>query len=241
MYKVLTNDKDLKLNLKVFKFNFNIIKEIYIVGLPAMIMQFLSSIMIGGLNIIVGSYNDYALAVVGIYFRLQSFVFMPVFGLNQGYMPIVGYNYGHNNAKRMKETIKYGLIVGFIITTLGFILFQTIPGLLIRMFNDNDELIKIGINALKTISIAFPVIGISIVGSTTLQAVGKGFASMVVSFLRQIIILLPVAYILGKMGGLSWIWYAFPISETIAFILLVIFFKKIFSKIFRDMNQEDNM
>ncbi len=237
VYKVLTNDKDLKLNLKKFKFDFKIIKDVYSVGLPAMIMQFLASFMVGGLNIIVGNYNEYAVAVVGIYFRLQSFVFMPVFGLNQGYMPIIGYNYGHNNPSRMKETIKYGLIVGFTITSLGFILFQTIPGLLIRLFNDNEELIEIGINALKTISLAFPIIGLSIVGSTTLQAVGKGFASMIVSFLRQIIILLPVAYFLGKVGGLSWVWYAFPISEGIAFVLLLIFFKNIFSKILNNMEK----
>lgn len=241
VYKVLTNDKDLKLNLKKFKFDFNIIKDVYRVGLPAMIMQFLASFMVGGLNIIVGSYNEYAVAVVGIYFRLQSFVFMPVFGLNQGYMPIIGYNYGHNNPNRMKETIKYGLIVGFSITTLGFILFQLIPGPLIKLFNDNEELIRIGINALKTISLAFPIIGIAIVGSTTLQAVGKGFASMIVSFLRQIIILLPVAFILGKIGGLRWVWYAFPISEGVSFILLLIFFKKIFSKILDNMNNIENI
>lgn len=241
VYKVLTNDKDLKLNLKKFKFDFNIIKDVYRVGLPAMIMQFLASFMVGGLNIIVGSYNEYAVAVVGIYFRLQSFVFMPVFGLNQGYMPIIGYNYGHNNPNRMKETIKYGLIVGFSITTLGFILFQLIPGPLIKLFNDNEELIRIGINALKTISLAFPIIGIAIVGSTTLQAVGKGFASMIVSFLRQIIILLPVAFILGKIGGLRWVWYAFPISEGVSFILLLIFFKKIFSKILENMNNTENI
>lgn len=241
VYKVLTNDKDLKLNLKKFKFDFNIIKDVYRVGLPAMIMQFLASFMVGGLNIIVGSYNEYAVAVVGIYFRLQSFVFMPVFGLNQGYMPIIGYNYGHNNPNRMKETIKYGLIVGFSITTLGFILFQLIPGPLIKLFNDNEELIRIGVNALKTISLAFPIIGIAIVGSTTLQAVGKGFASMIVSFLRQIIVLLPVAFILGKIGGLRWVWYAFPISEGVSFILLLIFFKKIFSKILENMNNTENI
>lgn len=242
VYKVLTNDKDVKLNLRKFNFDFKIIKDIYIVGLPAMIMQFLASFMVGGLNIIVGNYNEYAIAVVGIYFRLQSFVFMPVFGLNQGYMPIIGYNYGHNNPKRMKETIKYGLIVGFTITSLGFIVFQTIPGPLIRLFNSNEELVRIGTNALRTISLAFPIIGLSIVGSTTLQAVGRGFASMIVSFLRQIIILLPVAYFLGKFGGLSWVWYAFPISEAIAFILLLIFFKRIFTKLLDNMDgKSDNL
>ncbi len=238
VYMVLNNDKDLKIDLKQFKISFPILKDIYSVGLPAMIMQLLGSIMVGGLNIIVGSHNDYAIAVVGIYFKLQSFVFMPVFGLNQGYMPIIGYNYGHNNPKRMKETIKYGLVTAFVITTLGFILFQTMPELFIKLFNDDPELISIGITALKTISLAFPVIGIAIVASTTFQAVGKGVISMIVSFLRQIIVLLPVAYLLGKFGDLKHIWYAFPISETVSFVVLLILSKKVFTKVFLEMEEE---
>lgn len=237
VYKVLNNDKDIKINLKRFKFNFAIIRDIYTVGLPAMIMQLLGSVMLGGLNIIVGSHNDYALAVVGIYFKLQSFVFMPIFGLNQGYMPIIGYNYGHNNPKRMKETMKYGLITGFVITTLGFILFQTMPELLIRLFNNDPELISIGVTALKTISLAFPIIGISIVSSTTFQAVGKGIISMIISFLRQIIVLLPVAYLLGRFGELRHVWYAFPISEAISFIFLIILGRKVFNEIFKEMEE----
>lgn len=238
VYMVLNNDKDLKIDLKQFKISFPILKDIYSVGLPAMIMQLLGSIMVGGLNIIVGSHNDYAIAVVGIYFKLQSFVFMPVFGLNQGYMPIIGYNYGHNNPKRMKETIKYGLVTAFVITTLGFVLFQTMPELFIKLFNDDPELISIGVTALKTISLAFPVIGIAIVASTTFQAVGKGVISMIVSFLRQIIVLLPVAYLLGKFGDLKHIWYAFPISETVSFVVLLILSKKVFTKVFLEMEEE---
>lgn len=237
VYKVFTNDQDIKINFKKFKFNFSIIKDIYSVGLPAMIMQLLGSVMVGGLNIIVGSHSDYAVAVVGIYFKLQSFVFMPVFGLNQGYMPIVGYNYGHNNPKRMKQTMKYGLTTGFVITTIGFILFQTMPGVFIRLFSNDPELISIGITALKTISLAFPVIGLSIVASTTFQAVGKGVISMVISFARQIIVLLPVAYLLGKYGELKHVWLAFPISEGISFIILIILFKKVFTQVFKAMDK----
>lgn len=241
VYKVLNNDGDLQLNLKKFKFDFSIIKDIYSVGLPAIVMQSLASVMVGGLNIIVGSYNPDALAVVGIYFRLQNFIFMPVFGLNQGYMPIIGYNYGHNNPERMKKTIKYGLLVGFGITTFGFILFQTIPRNLILLFNDDPNLVKVGIDALKTISVSFPVIGLAIVGSTTFQAIGRGFISLSMSFLRQIIILLPAAYILGKIGGLSLVWYSFPISEFISSILLLLLFKKIFTEVFRKMEECRNL
>lgn len=236
------NNNELKLNFRNFIFQFSIIKDIYQVGLPAMIMQFLASFMIGGLNIIVGSYNEIAITALGIYFRLQSFVFMPVFGLNQGYMPIIGYNYGHNNPDRMKKTMKYGLLVGFIFTMIGFIIFQVFPKQLISLFISNDEnnkeLLKIGTHTLKTISLAFPIIGPAIVGSTTFQAIGKGIPSLTLSFSRQIILLLPLAYILGNIGGLDLVWYSFPISEIISFIVMFFWLRKTLKNVF--MNIENN-
>lgn len=239
LYMVLNNDKDIKIDRKKFKFNFNIIKDVYKVGLPAMVMQVLASFMTGGLNIIIGSYNTDAIAVVGIYFRLQSFVFMPIFGLNQGYMPLIGYNYGFNKPDRVKDAIKYGFIIAFIITTSGFILFQTIPRTLILMFNNEPELVRLGVRALKIISTAFPVIGIAIVASTTFQAVGRGVISLVISFLRQIIVLLPAAYILGKVAGIDYIWFAFPISELVSGIVLAVLFIKVFSATFHNMREQD--
>lgn len=235
VYMVINNDKDIKINLKKFAFKFSIIRDIYKVGLPAMVMQFLASFMVSGLNLIVGSYNTDAIAVIGIYFKLQSFVFMPVFGLNQGYMPIVGYNYGFNKPDRMKQTIKYGLLTGGAITTLGFIIFQLFPEPLVRLFNDDPELVPLGIKALKTISLSFPVIGVSIIASTTFQAVGRGVVSLIISFLRQIIVLLPAAYILAKIGGVSLMWYAFPISEVASALILSTLFIKVFRTVFKDM------
>ena len=239
VYMLFNNKKDIRIDFKKFIFKFSIIRDIYTVGLPAMVMQFLGSFMIGGLNLIVGSYNTDAIAVLGVYFKLQSFVFMPVFGLNQGYMPIVGYNYGFNKPERMKETIKYGLLTGGFITTMGFIIFQIFPEPLMRLFNDDPELITLGVKALKTISISFPVIGVSIVASTTFQAVGKGFVSLIISFLRQIIVLLPAAFVLGKIGGVDYVWYAFPLSEIAAAIILIFLFTRTFSKIFKDMEAND--
>ncbi|MGO1369577.1 MAG: MATE family efflux transporter [Senegalia sp. (in: firmicutes)] len=239
VFMIFNSNNEIKVNFKKFKFNFDIIKDVYKVGFPAMVMQFLASFMIGGLNIIVGSYNETAIAALGIYFRLQSFVFMPVFGLNQGYMPIIGYNYGHNQPERMKKTIKYGFLVSFVITTLGFLLFQFFPTQLINLFvsssDNNEELIDIGTKALKTISIAFPIIGPAIVGSTTFQAIGKGIPSLTLSFLRQIVLLLPIAYFLGKLGNLNTIWYSFPISELISGIILVFWLRKSLRNIFDDM------
>ncbi|MCK8826136.1 MATE family efflux transporter [Natroniella acetigena] len=227
-----------KFNFKEFEFEFQIIKEIYEVGLPAMIMQLLSSIMIAVMNIIVGGFSTVAIAVAGIYFRLQSFFFMPIFGLGQAYMPILGYNYGHEKPERMKETIKYGLLLSSIFTGAGFVIFQLFPRELILLFNDTPELLEIGEVALRRISLAFPVIGPAIIASTTFQALGKGIPSLVLSFLRQIILLLPIMYLLGQLYGLDVLWFAFPISEVIAAILILFWLTSTLRRIFTEMKLE---
>lgn len=238
IYILLFSKKnELQISLKDFAFDFQIIKDIYLVGFPAMVMQFLSSFMLGGMNIILAGFGSTAIAAAGIYFRLQSFVFMPVFGLNQGYMPIMGYNYGHNNLKRMKTTFKSALLVGIIFTTTGFVIFQTVPELLIKMFNNDPELIRIGTNALKKISISFPIVGPAIIISTTFQALGNGFPSLVFSFLRQIIVLLPVMFLLGNYFGLEYLWLAFPISEVANIIPASIWLKIKFKNIYQKMEK----
>ncbi|ADO77713.1 MATE family efflux transporter [Halanaerobium praevalens] len=238
IYILLFSKKnELQISLKDFAFDFQIIKDIYLVGFPAMVMQFLSSFMLGGMNIILAGFGSTAIAAAGIYFRLQSFVFMPVFGLNQGYMPIMGYNYGHNNLKRMKTTFKSALLVGIIFTTTGFVIFQTVPELLIKMFNNDPELIRIGTNALKKISISFPIVGPAIIISTTFQALGNGFPSLVFSFLRQIIVLLPVMFLLGNYFGLEYLWLAFPISEVANIIPASIWLKLKFKDIYKEMEK----
>ncbi|MCK8816095.1 MATE family efflux transporter [Natroniella sulfidigena] len=225
----------IKFNFKDFEFDFKIIKEIYNVGLPAMIMQLLSSIMIAIMNIIVGSFSTTAVAVAGIYFRLQSFFFMPIFGLGQAYMPILGYNYGYQKPERMKKVIRYGLIVSSVFTGVGFIVFQLFSRELILLFNDTPELLEIGVVALQRISLAFPIIGPAIIASTTFQALGKGVPSLVISFLRQIILLLPIMYLLGQFYGLDVLWFAFPISELITVILISVWLTTTLRKIFKKM------
>mgnify|MGYP006279050983 CR=1 FL=1 len=232
---LFSDNNQLQLKMKDFKFNADIIYKIYKVGLPAMVMQLLASIMILGVNWILSLYHPLAIAAMGIYFRLQSFVFMPVFGLTQGYMPIIGYNYGHNKPQRMKKTIKYGFIVAIAFTSAGFILFQTFAQELIRLFNSDPELIAIGADALEKISIAFPIIGPAIIGSTTFQAIGRGMPSLLLSFLRQIILLLPIMYLLGHYYGLATLWYAFPISETIATVIMIIWLYKTLKKVFSNI------
>ncbi|ACB86168.1 MATE family efflux transporter [Natranaerobius thermophilus] len=225
-YELLIGENEVKPKfrdgLKNFKFNKEIIKNIYAVGLPAAVMQMLASIMISGLNIIVGNLNALALSATGIYFRIQSFVFMPVFGLNQGYIPLVGYNFSNGNAERVKKVIGYGALIACGFTSLGFIGFQFIPEIIAGPFVESQELMDIVVTAFKTISIAFPIIGPAIIGATTFQAIGKGIPSLTLSFFRQIILLLPIAYFLSLTGNLDLVWFAFPISEFVSFIFMII-------------------
>jgi len=235
IYSLRTKTVDMNISMKKFRINFRIIKEIYRVGLPAMFMQMLGSVTIGAINKIAGSFNMYAIAVMGIFFRLQSFILMPVFGLGQGYIPIMGYNYGAGNITRMKHTLYLGMIVSSVITTIGFILFRFFPAALISLFNNNPELIQIGTDVLSRIAIGFPVIGVSIIGSLTFQALGKGINSFIISFLRQIGILLPILILLTNITSFENIWYAFPISEYgvvfIMYIWLYFFLKKTYKSI----------
>lgn len=231
VYILFKGDNLLKLNFKDFKLDFSLVKGIYAVGFPSMVMQLIASFMIATVNIILAGYSAVAIAAMGIYFRLQSFVLMPVFGLNQGYMPIIGYNYGHKRPDRIKKTVLYGFIIAFVFTMIGFFIFQVVPQQLVRLFNDNEELITIGTSALKTISYLYPVVGFSIIASVTFQAFGMGFRSLFVSVLRQIVLLLPLAYVFGKMGGLSLLWYAFPVAEIIAFVVIMFWFTSTLKKI----------
>lgn len=210
----------LKIGIKSLKFDIWILKNLYQIAFPAMLMHILSSIMIAGINFIVAAYGTTAIAVTGIYFRLQSFILMPVIGLNQGFMPIVGYNFGHKNYDRLKKTIFHGLLIGICFTSFGFLCFQLFSKELIAMFNPDEKLLSLGALALKRISWAFPFMGFSIVGSTTFQALGKGFPSLLISLLRQIFLLLPIMYLLSTIFGLKNIWYAFPVAEVVSATVL---------------------
>ncbi|MBM7555699.1 MATE family efflux transporter [Halanaerobacter jeridensis] len=235
MYIVLFGDNELTLELSDFEFDLDILKDIYQVGFPAMLMRGLASVMLAGMNKIVGYYDTTAIAVVGIYFRMQSIIILPIFGLSQGFMPLVGYNYGHGNPKRMKKTIAFGAVLALTFTLIGFTVFQIFSEQLIRLFNKDPELIKIGSNALKRISFAYLIMGLNIIGSTTFQALGRGFPSLFISSLRQIFILLPVMYFLGKIEGLKTLWFAFPIAEVIAFSLLIVWLLSTIKKALYEM------
>jgi len=240
IYVILKGDNEVKLTLADFKFDWQIIKDIYQVGFPAMLMRGLASVMIAGMNRIVGYYDTTAIAVVGIYFRMQSIIILPIFGLSQGFMPLVGYNYGHGNPQRMKKTIAFGGVLALSGSLLGFAIFQIFPRQLITLFNQDPELIKIGSTALKRISFAYLIMGLNIIGATTFQALGKGFPSLFISALRQIFVLLPVMYLLGEFYGLATLWYAFPIAEVVAFSLLSIWLLTTIKSAVATINQPSN-
>ncbi len=235
---ILFSDKnEIKMNPKTFRFSFIIIREIYRVGLPAMAMQLLASVMLAGGNLIIGRHSVTAIAVFGIFFRLQSFIFMPVFGLGQGVMPLIGYNYGNRNPNRMKQTARIGITTAFCFTLIGFLIFQSIPRQLITMFNSDPELVRIGVTAMRRISIGFLFVGPSIMSANIFQAIGRGLPSLFIGILRTIGILLPSMYILGELFGLSALWFAFPIAEVVTFSLAFIWLINVLKQIFRSMKQ----
>ncbi|SDL85804.1 MATE family efflux transporter [Halarsenatibacter silvermanii] len=213
IYLIVGDKIELNISLKHFSLRLDLIREIYRVGFPAMIMQFMASFMLGGMNRILAQFSSEAIAVGGIYFRLQSFVLMPIFGIKQGYLPLIGYNYSHNKPGRVKKGLFSNVLFAFLITTSGMLIFQFAPEKLLRLFSSDPELINIGVTALRNISPAYPIIGPAIIISATFQAIGRGVPSLIQSFFRQMVLLLPLMYFLGSFWGLSYLWYAFPISE----------------------------
>jgi putative MATE family efflux protein len=217
----------LQLNMKSFHYDSKMVRQIVAVGLPATIMQGLGSVMLTGLNLILASFSGSAVAVLGVYFKLQSFIFMPIFGLGQGTMPIIGYSFGANNRPRMMEAIRFALLTAVTIMVLGTIVFQFFPSSLLKMFNSSPAMMTIGVHAFRTISWIFPMAGISIVLSTSFQAMGKAHLSMVVSFIRQLVVLLPSAYFFGKYFGLDAVWYSFIVSEIVGLSTVLFLFRSV--------------
>ena len=207
---------DVKLKFHGFRLDFHIIGTIYAVGIPTIIMQSIGSVMTYCMNRILIEFSSTATAVFGVYFKLQSFFFMPVFGLNNGITPIIAYNYGAGQRKRMLKTIKLSMLVAFCLTFIGFLCFEGIPQILLGMFNASDEMLTIGVPALRIIGIHYLIAWFCIVSGTVFQALGKAFFSMIVSIMRQLFVLIPAAYILAKLGGLHVVWWSFPIAEVIS-------------------------
>lgn len=235
IYFIKRKNIGLKVNLLDLKIDFKIVKEIYKVGAPSIIMQSLSSIMLFGINIILAAFSSTAVAVMGIYGRLQMFIFMPVFGINQGALPIMGYNFGAKSKKRLMDTYKLANIGAFTIMGVGLLIMQIFPDLLLKLFNASPEMYEIGIKALRSISWCFLPAGYGIITAGMMQATGYGFSSMWGSIIRQFVGILPLAYIFGKIGGLDLVWWAFPSAEILGLLYYMMFMyilnKRAFSKL----------
>lgn len=218
-------NKEIHLSVKKIRFHFATAAEIYKVGIPSIIMQSIGSIMNFGLNKIFISFTEAATAVFGAYYKIQSFIFMPVFGMNGAIVPIVSYNYGAGYEERYKKTLKYGVIAAMSIMTFGMVMFETIPATLLGIFSPSEEMLSVGVTAFRIIGIHFPVAGFCIVAGSVCQALRKPVYTMITSICRQLVVLLPTAYLLSLSGRLELIWFAFLIAEVVSLILNVFFLR----------------
>lgn len=218
-------NKSIKIEFFKLKFSFKIIKNIYKIGIPSIVMQSISSFMIFGLNMILIKYES-AVAILGIYYKMQSFIFMPVLGLNNGMMPIVAYNLGAKRKDRIIKVTKIAITAAIIIMLFGTMLFELIPNIIFRLFSASDTMLEKGVYAFRIVALHFVIVGPNIILSTVMQACKKEMYSLIASVIRQIGALLPSAFILSKLFGYNGVWWCFLISETIAFIIILILYKK---------------
>lgn len=223
-------NKEIHVSFKGFKPCMETIGNIYKIGVPSIIMQSIGSLTTFGINNILLMFSSTAATVFGVYFKLQSFVFMPVFGLTNGMIPIVAYNYGAQNKKRIYQTIKLSAAIAVGIMLVGVVIFQAFPKTLLGLFEASEHMLEIGVPALRTISLSFVFAGFCIVSSCVFQALGNGVYSMLLSMARQIVIILPVAFIFAKLFGLNMVWYAYPIAEVFSVVICIFLLKHILKK-----------
>mgnify|MGYP000937745053 FL=1 len=226
-YLCIRKEKDIDIGFRYMKPDFKIIRDIYAVGIPSIIMISISSVTIFSMNQILAKFSITAVALLGIYFKLQSFIFMPVFGLNNGIIPIVGYNYGAGNKERMRETIFLGMRYAVTIMLIGTLIMMVFPDKLLGMFNASDQMMDIGRVAFRIICISFPFAAISIISIGVFQAIGKGTLSMIISIIRQLVVLVPLAYLFSLTGNLSMVWWSVIIAELVAVSICVRNIRKI--------------
>ena len=237
--QLLSGKSIIKMAIKKFKLDMHIIGQIIMVGVPSAIMQGLASVMLLGMNLILSRFGDTTITVMGVYFKIQSMVFMPIFGLAIGTMPVVGFNYGAKNKERIKKAVKFSIIAASTFTTLCLVIFQLFPASLLGMFNASENMIEIGVPALRTISLIYPLVATTIILSTAFQGLGKAYYSLVISIVRQLVILLPVAYLLSNLGNVDTVWFAFLISEVVAIILATVLFTGTFKKAVHHWEDEE--
>ncbi len=227
----ITSNKEITLSIKdIFRPDIKAIKTIYKVGFPSIVMQSIGSVMTFLLNLILGNLTIVATTVFGIYFKLQSFIFMPIFGLNNGMVPIIAYNYGAKNEERVKKTIRLTIITAVSIMVSGLICFEAFPQVLLSFFKADAQTLKIGVTAFRIIALHFAFAGFCIIAGSVCQAIGNPFYSLIVSVCRQLVVLIPTAFLLSLTKNVNLVWFAFPIAEVMSLILSSIFLTKTMKK-----------
>lgn len=222
----IRHNPEIHLSFKKIRWHGPTVRQIYRIGVPSIIMQCIGSIMNFAMNMILIGFTTTATAVFGAYFKLQSFVFMPVFGLNNAMVPIISYNYGADKPDRVKKTVKLSILTAVIIMALGVLAFELIPDTLLSMFNPSAEMLAIGEPALRIIGCHFLLAGFCIVAGSVCQAIGNPMYSLIVSVCRQLFVLLPAAWLLSQTGQLVLVWLAFPIAETVSLLMSAFFLRK---------------
>ncbi|MBS5046814.1 MAG: MATE family efflux transporter [Firmicutes bacterium] len=235
LYFNLKKNHDIRLHFKGFRPHWKIIGQIYAIGLPSVVMVAIGSVMTFCMNKILIAYHsakETAATAFGIYFKLNSFIFMPIFGLNNGVVSIIAYNYGAQHRRRMTETIKRSTIYASCIMLLGMSIFLSIPGTLLKIFDATDTLLAVGVPALRIISLSFCMAGASIALTSAFQALGKSLYSMIISIIRQLVFLVPLAYILARygagIGNNDLVWWSYPIAEIAALTVSLLFFRHMY-------------
>lgn len=233
-------NKELRFAVRGFRVEGKVCGSILYIGIPSAIMGSIGSFMTYGINKILFAFGEIgktAAAVFGIYFKLQSFVFMPVFGLNNGMVPIVSFNYGARRADRILQTVRLSAIYAVSIMVVGMAVVQLIPGQLLLLFDASEHMLRIGVPALRIISLCFVFAGFSIVCSSVFQALGNSFFSMIMSITRQLAVLLPAAYVLAHTIGLEAVWYAFPIAEVFCLVIAVLMLRHTYNKVIKPLDE----
>ena len=230
-------NRELRLSLTDCRIRLPILRDIVAVGFPSTVMSAIGSVLNVLINMLLISYGNDAVSVMGVYFKMQSFVFMPVFGLGNGLVPIVGYNYGARIKKRVYEAIRVAIVIALGILVTGMLCFQLFPAALMSLFESGEptELTRLGVRALRTISLGFPMAAIGVILGTVFQAVGKGMYSMIVSVCRQLLVLLPTAWLLSNLFGLDGIWWAFPAAELISLIISLLLYRRCDRRLLKPM------
>lgn len=223
---LFSRNKEIKVNFKKFKLDFSMIKKIYNVGVPSAVMTAMPSVLVSVLNGILVSISQSGVAVFGLYYKLQTFVYMPSSGLVQGLRPIIGYNYGAKKYDRLKQAMKSAMLVAVVIMVVGTVLFVAIPDKILLLFKADSEMLQMGVPALRIISIGFIFSAVSVVLSGAFEALGKGIQSLAVTLLRQLIIVVLLSVVLAKVMGLTGVWISFPVAEVIAAVLAIVLMKR---------------